>query len=260
MVNIDSLLRFFPEQVHRNRQFILREYLQYKILEIMFGSDFGEKFSFLGGTCLRIVHDNTRFSEDLDFDNFNLSAEDFDQCATVIQKGLQREGFEVEMRNINAGAYHCYLRFPNLLFEQGLSGHRQEKILISLDTEPQGFEFKPDVYFLQKFGIVSSIYTTPPDLLLSQKFNAICNRKRAKGRDFFDVVFLLGMGYKPNYAYLEAKLNLQNPAALRERILEVCSHLDFKALALDVQPFLFDSREDRKVQEFIAFFRQANLG
>jgi predicted nucleotidyltransferase component of viral defense system len=226
----------------------------------MFGSDFGEKFSFLGGTCLRIVHDNTRFSEDLDFDNFNLSAEDFDQCAIVIQKGLQREGFEVEMRNINAGAYHCYLRFPNLLFEQGLSGHRQEKILISLDTEPQGFDFKPDVYFLQKFGIVSSIYTTPPDLLLSQKFNAICNRKRAKGRDFFDVVFLLGMGYKPNYAYLEAKLNLQTSTALREQILEVCNHLDFKALALDVQPFLFDSREDRKVQEFIAFFRQANLG
>ena len=68
------------------------------------------------------------------------------------------------------------------------------------------------------------------------------------------------MGYKPNYAYLEAKLNLPTPAALRERILEVCNHLDFKALALDVQPFLFDPREDRKVQEFIAFFRQANLG
>lgn len=259
MVNIDSLLRFFPEQVQRNRQFILREYLQYKILEIMFSSDFGLKFSFIGGTCLRIVHNHTRFSEDLDFDNFDLSPEDFDACAAVIQKGLQGEGFEVEMRNVHDGAYHCYLRFPNLLFEQGLSGYRQEKILISLDTEPQGFVFQPEVFFLQKFGIVSSIFVAPPDLLLAQKFNAICNRKKAKGRNFFDVVFLLGMGYRPNYAYLETRLNTPSPATLRERILEVCDRLDFKALALDVQPFLFDPRESRKVENFVAFFKQAIL-
>jgi predicted nucleotidyltransferase component of viral defense system len=259
MINIDALLPFFPAQVHRNRPFILREYLQYKILEILFDGSFRHKFSFLGGTCLRIVHDNSRFSEDLDFDNFGLSATDFDACATEIRAGLQREGFEVEMRNVHAGAYYCYLKFPNLLFAQNLSGHREEKILICLDTEPQLFDFTPKVHFLQKFGIVSSILVTPPDLLLAQKMNAICNRKRAKGRDFFDVVFLLGNGIRPNYDYLEAKLSVNSPEKLREKILDHCAELNITNLALDVQPFLFHPNEDKKVRNFVPFFEQAKL-
>lgn len=46
--------------------------MQYKILALIFNSDFATKFAFLGGTCLRIVHQTNRFSEDLDFDNFDV--------------------------------------------------------------------------------------------------------------------------------------------------------------------------------------------
>jgi hypothetical protein len=43
------------------------------------------------------------------------------------------------------------------------------------------------------------VYYSQPDILLAQKFYAIIKRKRSKGRDFFDVVFLLSKGVRPDY-------------------------------------------------------------
>ena len=77
MININQIEQFYPENLRSFKRNILREYLQYKILEIIFNSGTAPKLSFIGGTSLRIVHENTRFSEDLDFDNFNLKESDF---------------------------------------------------------------------------------------------------------------------------------------------------------------------------------------
>lgn len=70
MMNLSEILSFYPPTVQVHRAFVLREYLQCKILEILFESRFAGKFCFLGGTCLRLIHGGQRFSEDLDFDNF----------------------------------------------------------------------------------------------------------------------------------------------------------------------------------------------
>ena len=180
---------------------MIREYLQYKILEIIFESKYANKLCFLGGTCLRIVHGNTRFSEELDFDNFNLTEKDFNATAQLIKNKLSKQGYDVEIRNVYSGAFHCYIRFPKLLFNEGISGHKEEKILIQLDTEPQNFNFKPEQLIINKFDVFTLINTTPLDLLLAQKFYALINRKRKKGRDFFDIIFLLKTA-NPNFDYL----------------------------------------------------------
>ena len=93
MLNLQSIQTFFPGHVQQARRFMLREYLQCRILEILFNSDFRNQFAFLGGTCLRLIHDNQRFSEDLDFDNFNIMAEQFDQVSAVIAEGLLQRHF-----------------------------------------------------------------------------------------------------------------------------------------------------------------------
>ena len=121
MLNLSQIQQFYPSQLHPFSSFLLREYLQYKILALMFSSDYAQKFVFLGGTCLRIVHQNTRFSEDLDFDNFNLSPQDFEQVAVIIKQGLENEGFSTEMEQVYRGAYHCYIKFPNLLHQRSKS-------------------------------------------------------------------------------------------------------------------------------------------
>lgn len=259
MLSIQAIKAFYPSQLQSATRFMLREYLQCKILEILFGSNFKNKFCFLGGTCLRLVHENQRFSEDLDFDNFSVTATEFDQMADLIAQGLERQGYEVEFRTVHRGAYHCYIKFPKMLFQQGLSGYETENILIQLDTEAQHFDFQPQIYLLNRFDTVARIFVTPLEIILAQKLYAILNRPRNKGRDFFDVAFLLSLQVKPNYAYLTQKVNISTAQELKQRIATHCESLDFEALAQDVQPFLFNDNDLNKVRWFPELFVQYAL-
>lgn len=256
MLPLSEIRPYFSEELHRFPRFMLREYLQYKILEIVYESPFATDLCFLGGTCLRIVHGNRRFSEDLDFDNISLEADAFKEVANEVQKGLEREGYEVELKTVMKGAWHCHIKFPGLLFDEGLSGHQEEKILIQLDTESQHFDYEPAQFLLNRFEVFTTIWTTPLPLLMAQKIYAIINRDRGKGRDFFDLVFLMGRGIKPDYEYLEAKITIPDPKSLKKAILDRCQQLDMETMARDVEPFLFDPSDVKKVISFEDVVRQ----
>lgn len=257
-MSLAEIKSFYPEFLHNRAEFLLREYLQYKILEILFQSKYASKFVFWGGTCLRIVYNNRRFSEDLDFDNFDLSEQEFELVSEIIKTALEKLGYEVEIRNVMRAAFHCYIRFPGLLFKMDLSGHKEAKILINLDTEPQKFDFQLDKHYLNKFDVYTTIFTTPIDILLSQKFVAITQRKRPKGRDFFDAMVLMGRT-KPNYDFLNLKLGLSSPKELKSHLIEKCEKFDFEFLAKDVQPFLFYEKDVNMVLHFLDYLKTKEL-
>lgn len=258
MISLHNIEQFYPENLRGFKRNILREYLQYKILEIIFNSRLAPKLSFIGGTALRIVHENTRFSEGLDFDNFNLDESDFIKLSKEIVSGLQMEGYSVEIRNVLKRAFRCYIRLPEILFDQNLSNLKSEKILIQVDTEPHGFSYTPDPVFLNKFDIFTQIAVTPPDILLAQKFYALLNRKRAKGRDFYDVIFLL-QKTKPNYDYLKQKTGIADPQALKKALLGHLKSMNLKDLARDMEPFLFQPSDSKKIVSFLEYIKQAYL-
>lgn len=259
MLNVETLLRYYPEPLRVFKRFILREYLQCRILEILFDGPHADTLAFLGGTCLRIVHGNQRFSEDLDFDNFGLTEANFAEVSGHIQRELSLVGYDVEIRMVTKGAYHCYIKFPGLLFEQGLSGYYEERILIQLDTEPQGIDFEPEVFLLNRFDVFSRIRVTPKDLLMAQKCYAILNRPRNKGRDFFDLVFLMGMDVAPNLDYLRHKVNIHSTEALKAALIAKCEQLDMEEMATDVAPFLFSARDVKKVSLFNDYLKTYNF-
>jgi predicted nucleotidyltransferase component of viral defense system len=258
MLSLKEIISYYPEPLKPFPRFILREYLQHKILKIIFDSELSKNFCFLGGTCLRIVHGNTRFSEDLDFDNFGMSTSLFDDMAEIIKSDLELEGLNVEIQTISRGAYHCYIRFPEILFRENLTGHRDEKILIQIDSEAQGFEYKPERTLLNKFDVFTEIFTVPLDILLSQKLYAILNRKRNKGRDFFDVVFLLAKT-RPNYKYLTQKIGINSPEEIRSRLIQKCEQLKMEKMAEDVRPFLFNPTDTSKILRFIDIIKQTKF-
>ena len=136
---------------------------------------------------------------------------------------------------------------------------QEEKILIQIDSEAQGFEYHPDKKILNKFDVFSEISVTPVDILLSQKIYAALNRKRAKGRDYYDIVFLCALT-KPNYAYLKLKLGVSDAETLRKKIIEEIKGLDFKELGQEVKPFLFNPDDIRKINLFPEFIAQVPLG
>lgn len=260
MMRVEELLQYYPENQWRFREFIMREYLQHKILQIIFDrAEASSKLCFLGGTCLRIVHGNTRFSEDIDFDNLGLDGKGFERVAEAIKKQLDREGYEVEIKTVLKSAFHCYVRFPGILFQEGLSGHAEQKILIQLDTEPQHYSFVPEKFIINKFDVFTEIPVTPLSILLAQKFFTLVNRKRTKGRDFFDIVFLLGKNVKPDYGYLNLKMKINDSTALKEIILKTCAKLDMNEMAQDIAPFLFNDADTKKVELFEKYLKQVEL-
>ncbi len=253
MISLTQILEEYPKHLHSHRESILKEYLQCKVLQSIFDSKFEKKLAFLGGTALRIVHGSTRFSEDLDFDNFNLSEAQFVELGDIIKKDLETEGLDVEIDTKTKNAYRIKIRIPQLLFKEGLASLPEQKILIQVDTVPQNFDYTPDRFFLNKFEVFTNIATVPKDLLLAQKLYACVNRKRIMGRDFFDVVFLYGIGAKPNFEYLKKNLNIENQKELKEYLLEKISDLNFKELSKDVTPFLFNQKDRNKVELFPDF-------
>lgn len=258
MLILKEIEKQYPANLKPYKRNILREYLQYKILEIIFNSEYANKLSFLGGTALRIVHNNNRFSEDLDFDNFNLSESDFINLANEVQSGMTKLGFETEIKNVFKGAFRCYLKIPKLLFDNELATMPDEKILIQLDTAPHNFHYEPDKNILNKFDVFTQIFSTPLDILLSQKIYTIFNRKRAKGRDFYDTVFLLGLT-KPNYEYLKLKIGLDNWQDVKNKLLEETENLNLVELTKDVEPFLFSPSDAKKVTMFQEYIKQLDI-
>lgn len=250
MLSLNEISTFYPESLNRFPRFLLREYLQYKILEIIYESRYATGLCFLGGTCLRIIHGNQRFSEDLDFDNIGLSDKDFDRLSDTIKKNLSLQGCHIEIKIVKKDAWHCLIRFPGMLYEQDLSNYIQEKILIQIDTEPQNIHYNPEKAILNRFDVFTTALSTPLSLLMAQKLYAVINRERNKGRDFYDLAFLMSKETKPDYDYLKKKLTISDPAALKSKLIEKFDKLDMNEMANDVSPFLFDPRHANKVLLF----------
>lgn len=256
MITLDDIRAGYPAQLHDRTSFLLREYLQYRILQLIYRTEPSRSLVFLGGTCLRLVHGNQRFSEDLDFDNLGLDAEAFSTLASEVGKGLEREGYTVQMQVRSTTAFHCKVRFPGLLFQQGLSGHLDQNVLIQFDTEPQHYNYRPDLYRLDKFDVSFSLPCRSPSLLLAQKCHAILGRPRNKGRDFYDVAFLLGRDTTPDMRYLEERRGISTLDALAEVLLAHCEKLDMAQQAEDVRPFLFNAALIDRVIHFPQLVRQ----
>lgn len=252
MLNITEIQKFYPKNIHPFKRNILREYLQYKILQIIFLTEYAAKLSFMGGTCLRIVFGTNRFSEDLDFDNFGLTEIEFDSLSDIVAKHLQEEGYIVEIKTIHKGAFRCYIRIPNLLFDNKLSGFQEETILIQLDTESQKFDYKPESFILNKFDILSRIYYTPKNILLSQKIWAILNRKTPKGRDYYDTMFLFSIA-NPDYKYLKLKADISNIYELKTKLELKIQSVNIKQLIKDLSPFLIYTNDINRIELFPDF-------
>ena len=252
MIDIKNIIKEYPKPQQAFKRRILREYFQYKILDLIYQSKHSDKLAFLGGTALKIIYGNPRFSEDLDFNNLKITPEEFNSLTQSVKKGLEKEGYKTEIRNVFKGTCRSYFRILNVLSELNLSEHKDEKIMIQIDTAPHNFNYVPENHLLQKFEVYRWIKAVPIDIILSQKIAAILERKRVKGRDFFDVVFLFSKT-EPNYQYLDLKLGIKNKSQVKKALSKTAEKLDFRSLADDVEPFLFDPGQKDRIIYFEKF-------
>jgi len=255
MINLNDIIKEYPKQQQTFKKAILREYLQYKILDLIYKSKYSNKLIFLGGTALKIVYNNPRFSENLDFDKKNLNRDEFINLSDKVKTGLKREGYNVEIRNTFKGAFRSRIKILDILFDYDLSPHKGKKMVIQMDTVPQTVSYKSKDYYLQKFEVFRQINVAPLKIILSKKIVTIFERNRLKGRDFFDIVFLFSKT-KPDFDYLSKKIGIDNKKELKNKLKRFTKKIDFKALSEDVEPFLFDSSQKERVLHFPKFIDQ----
>lgn len=258
MMPFETIQAAFSPELQDRGEDLLREYLQYEILKLIFEGKYAHKYTFLGGTCLRICYATSRFSEDLDFDNVGLSEEEFEATAASIKLGLERLGFTVTIGFTYKGAFHCKVRFPALLFDYNLSPHKEAKVLIKLDTEKQHYDYERALIPINKFGIQTDVLAVPLNLLASQKIAAIMGRKRPKGRDYFDLCWILTQT-TPEYGYLEDRFGVADAKGLRALVAQRIAPFNFDDLAQDVRPFLFIKEDIEGVRNFPEFWKTVKL-
>jgi len=234
---------------------ILREYLQYKILDIFYKSNFGQKLSFLGGTAIRICYGSFRFSEDLDFDVIDLTEKDFNDITVLLEKELKLLGYNIEIKTVHKGAFHIYIKFLDVLFNNDLSVMRDEKLMIQIDAVQKNFLYKSEDFLLSKFDVFRNILIAPKDIVLSKKVGAIFGRKRAKGRDFYDIIYLMSLT-DFNYEYLKEQFGIKDKKDLKKELLSKIKDFNFDQLSRDVAPFLINQDEIERVLSFREYIEQ----
>jgi predicted nucleotidyltransferase component of viral defense system len=258
MLTFDQLKKYYSDATIYSPKSMLVEYLQYEILDSIYKQKSSAQLSFIGGTAIRIVYGGGRFSEDLDFDNFGLSFDEFQSLMDDVVRDMQLKGFAMESRLVEKGAYHCYIKFPHILRASGIGSSSGENILVRIDTVRKEKTVTADMHTLNRFDIYRTILANPIDIILSQKLITILERKREKGRDLYDVSYLYGIT-EPSFSYIEKTLGITKNEFI-EQLIGRCETFDFAYLAKDVEPFLMDPHQSLRVIDFKNFIRKQLLG
>jgi len=260
MIDLQQIKNYFPAEIQETplfRKYMLKEYVQLLILDFLSSSAYIGKIAFIGGTNLRLVKGIDRFSEDLDFDCKNFSESDFLKMTDEILVFLQRAGLRVETRNKQNEKLKAFRRniyFPELLFEMGLSGYKEERFLIKIETQNQGFNYERNVVNIKRLGFFFPFPVPPDSVLCAMKISALLNR--AKGRDFYDTMFLLQQT-EPDYQYLTEKCNIKNKAELKTALLNLTEKTNIKLKSQDFEHLLFNKEKSQKIllfKEFVMIF------
>ncbi len=79
------------------------------------------------------------------------------------------------------------------------------------------------------------------------KISALLNR--SKGRDFYDVIFLLGQTL-PDFGFLQQKLGIKNMSELKDALEKHLTKVDLNHKVKDFEHLLFEKRNAKKILLF----------
>jgi predicted nucleotidyltransferase component of viral defense system len=238
-----------PDFVIRN---FMKEYLQYPVLEFIYGNPRYKNFIFTGGSCLRICFEAPRLSEDLDFD---LPEKDFQKFnpAKLAQKA--RDYFEnkylLKIETRRQGKQRIYLKFP-ILKELGIAeGNESDWLFVKIETSPSPFRnFKTEIMALSKYGFnfVARNYSLP--YLMTGKLNAIFSREwfkgkeneiDIKGRDFYDLFWYFQKGVLPDWKNLKRLTGISGEARLKKELKKrIKEKVTPQKISYDLKNFFLD--------------------
>ena len=248
---------------------ILKEYLQFPVLNFIYNNKKYKNLIFTGGSCLRVCFDLPRMSEDLDFDlkksdwaNFNIK-----ELATDVQKYFKKDFlFDVQVKT--QGNRRIYLKFP-ILKELGVADNSESDLLyVKIEPTKTGF-IRPEIEIqpIFKYGYNFIVQRYNLSFLMTGKLNAIFLRKwfsgkeneiDIKGRDFYDLYWYLEKGVVPNYRNLKRSIEISNQKELYKELKKrIAKNITSKKLSYDLKNFF---KEQSFVDDFCKNYKQIIFG
>lgn len=217
---------------------IVREFIQIIFLNELYLRPETKGTIFKGGTAIKLMFGSNRFSEDLDFTT-DLNKDQIDSLVSKTVNQAQKQIPELIIKDLKTVA--------------GVS----KKLVVQTQIASQPLAIKIDFsqrekVFLIKKGVIKTdlpiLSTTlvsymDPSEILAEKIRAITARK--KGRDVYDIWYLLNRGIKLDRKLIDKKLAFYGEEYDRDKIIQKIKEWEAKELDQDVRKFL--PRGDRGV-------------
>ena len=163
---------------------------------------------------------------------------------------LRQNNIDVETRdkpNPRLTAFRRNLYFQEMLFNLGLTGHREERLLLKIEAQDQGAAYQTVVANINRMGFFFNVQVPPLDVLCAMKFAAILSRQ--KGRDFYDAIFLLSKA-KPNMDFLRARTGISSIEELKNAVSERLKGIDMSQKQRDFSHLVFNELNAGRIQQF----------
>jgi hypothetical protein len=239
-----------PSLRMETKRVVLKEALQAYILDFLYNHPLYRRLNFYGGTCLHMVYNLNRLSEDLDLDNSaaidltNLGEE----LSAYIRQTLGYKETAWKSQQGGEGILRITLKFP-VLNALGLSPHPDEalhlKVEISQHKQTALIKRTPVIYYGRSFVTAHfSLETMMAGKMitcLEREFRVGKSATLIKGRDFYDLLWFMQKHVQP----LEEKLarDGDQPYTVRAAMLalkEKAASIRPTDLAVDLVP-MFES-------------------
>ncbi len=264
MLNLNEIRKEFDAGLTGVNAFrsMIKEYLQCKILEIIYQGPFKDKLIFIGGTKLRLFNNFRRFSENLGFDltgEYN-SNDHLTLCESLV-KELKKQNIEAEIdqnKQIKEVNVHTrYINFPTVLERAGFKDVPGRKFFVKIDAQKHkygSYSYIPETKVLNRFDVFTLIKCAPDSMILATKLCSII--ERSKGRDFYDIVELVKT-IRPDMDYIAKRLEFgrlktkySGPDSYIRLVRPVLMTVDWRDKTTEIEKFLFNPEEAKKVQMF----------
>ncbi len=264
---LSKLKQVYLENKDKNKLYVrslLKEAIQYYVLNFVFTGNWGKILLFKGGTALRFCFKLPRLSEDLDFDvevgsNFNI--EDFsDALKNYFSERLKFDDLSVKLAN---NRRTIYLKFP-ILKEIGLPVDQSETNILHIRidfsqndkpyarVEVTAKSYENLSFVMRRYSIEDLFAGKISAILTREKIEGVENVVRFKGRDYYDLIWYLEKGIKPNWVQVENQTGLSKVKAIKlinQKIKKVTKEM----IEDDLTPFI---EERESVMSFAGNFQE----
>jgi len=269
---ISERLNSYSATTVEEEQDALKEILQEIILNGLYEAHFFDKAIFHGGTCLRIVYNLQRFSEDLDF---MLKRVEPDFSWQPYQKAIidvcKQYGILPEIKDKSKAGTSIQKMFIKdnsigKILDLSFKHHPGKKFTIKLEIDinpPAGST--TEMKFLD-FPIDFPIEIQDLSSNFASKSHALLCRSYLKGRDWYDFLWYIKKGVTPNFNLLSNAIAQQGPWAGQqiqvtpkwylEKLESKIKSINWEAAKKDVSPFLKKSDKKTLALWSIEFFME----